>query len=57
MQLVTYTELVEIHGQKPAYRLLLAVERLAQIRDDIASLDMNDRFDKALRALADVNFA
>lgn len=57
MQHVTFSELAMRFGKRPAFNMLRTLERLAQIRDEIASLDMETRFQKALQALSEIDFA
>lgn len=54
---VTYKELAARHGKRPAFNLLCLVERLAQIRNKIASIDLETRFQQALKVLSETNFA
>lgn len=57
MHYVTYNDMAARYGKHPAFKLLLTIERLAQIRDEITSIDLETRFQKALQALSDINFA
>lgn len=57
MQHITFNDLSVRYGRRPAFSLLLTIERLAQIRDEITSIDLNTRFEKALHALSNINFA
>lgn len=54
---VTFRELAERYGKHPAFNLLCLIERLAQIRNEIVSMDLEARFEKALKALSQTNFA
>jgi hypothetical protein len=55
MKLVTFSAIAARHGRGPAFKLLRTVERLADIRDEIISLDLDTRFEKALKALSGPN--
>ena len=55
--LITYNDLVTRYGNPQAFDLLLAVEKLARIRHDINLLDEETRFQRALEALNQVDFA
>ncbi len=57
MEYVTYKDIVALHGSRPAFNMLLTLERLARIGDEMASIDLDARFDKALHALSDTDFA
>jgi hypothetical protein len=57
MEKITYNDLVERYGRVMAFDLLLLVERLAKIRDDIATFDEETRFQRAVEALNEVDFA
>lgn len=54
---ITYQDLVRRYGQPMAFDLLLSVEKLAKIRDDISAADEETRFQKALNALDNIDFA
>ena len=57
MEPITYQDLVVRYGNAAAFDLLLSVERLAKINSDIINLEEEERFQKALQALNDMNFA
>ena len=57
MENITYTDLVGCFGKDNAHQLLLAVEKVAQIQNDIILIDQDIRFKKALEALNEINFA
>jgi hypothetical protein len=56
-QPVKYNDLVVRYGNPAAYDLLLSVEKLAKIRNDLVSLDEEARFQRALAALSEIDFA
>jgi hypothetical protein len=57
MQTVTYNDMVARYGTAPAFDLLLTLENLARITTDIHAIDEETRFQKALEALHNINFA
>jgi len=57
MKYVTYSDLAARHGKRPAHSLLKCIERLAQIKHEVISMDMDARFERALKALSDIDFA
>jgi hypothetical protein len=57
MDRIRYQDLVTRYGNAAAYDLLLSVEKLAHINSDIISFEEEERFQKALEALNDINFA
>jgi len=57
MENITYNDLVKRYGHDMAFNLLLSVEKLAKIKNDIATLDEETRFQRALDALDETNFA
>lgn len=54
---ITYADLVDRFGNHSARGLLRAVENLAQVKNDIVLFDHNARFQSALEALNNINFA
>lgn len=54
---VTYKDLVARYGQRPAVNTLYLLEKLTKIQHEIISIDMDHRFDKALKALSDIDFS
>jgi len=57
MQVITYNDIAALHGKKTAYSTLRVLETVAQIRDEIISLDMETRFQNALKAICEIDFA
>lgn len=57
MPSITYDDLVRFYGNVRSYYLLLALERLAQITSDIQGMDEDCRFQAALEALNNIDFA
>ena len=57
MDTVTYTDMVNRYGNTAAFDLLLSVERLAKIKDEINLADEETRFQRALEALNQIDFA
>jgi hypothetical protein len=55
MQSITYSEIAARHGRRPALQMLQTIERLANIKDEIISLDLDARFEKALKILSDID--
>jgi hypothetical protein len=56
-QQITYNDMVTRYGSIQAFNLLLMVEKLAKIRDEISLIDEETRFQRALDALNDIDFA
>ena len=56
MQYATYSDLSALYGKRRSFDLLLQFERMTQIRDEIISIDLDARFEKAFKALCDINF-
>ena len=54
---VTYTDLVKRHGRVKAFDLLRSIETLASVNDKINLADEEARFQRALEALTNINFA
>ena len=54
---ITYRDMVTKFGETRAFDLLLTVERLAKINENIAQTDEEVRFQTALDALNEINFA
>ncbi len=54
---LTYRELVRLYGTRAAYELLLTVERQGNVKRNVIYLNMDVRFQRALEALNDGNFA
>jgi ACT domain-containing protein len=54
---IKYQDLVTRYGDAAAYDLLLSVEKLAKINSDIIRFEEEERFQKALEALNEINFA
>jgi hypothetical protein len=54
---ITYQDLIVCYGNPTAFDLLRLVERLARIKNEIIYLDKEVRFQRALDALNEVNFA
>ena len=57
MENIKYSDMVKRHGEVMAFDLLLSVEKLAKIKDDINLADEETRFQRALDALNQINFA
>jgi hypothetical protein len=57
MHTVTYKDMVARYGDTQAFDLLLTVEKLAKIKSDLHMLDEETRFQRALDALDEINFA
>jgi len=57
MDNVTYTDMVKRYGNVAAFDLLLSVERLAKIKNEIVLSDEETRFQQALEALSQIDFA
>ena len=57
MDHITYQELVDRYGKKQADIYLYAFEHMARINKEIISIEKEDRFQKALEALNEINFA
>jgi hypothetical protein len=57
MMNVTYHDMVRRYGSAQAFGLLLTVEKLAKIKHDTHSADEETRFQRALAALENINFA
>lgn len=57
MEKITYQDLIARYGSTRAFDLLLTVEKLAKIKNDIDTFDEGARFERALEALNDHNFA
>ncbi len=57
MQTVTYSDLVERHGQLSALKFLRTLEKMADIQPDIVSFDCEARFQKAFQALCAMDFS
>jgi hypothetical protein len=57
MQHVTYSDMTARYGQYSAFDLLRSIEQLAQIDDDTIADNLEERFQKAIRALSEINFA
>jgi len=57
MKHVTYIDIARRHGDHRAMNLLLTIENLAQIKDGVTSLNPEERFQKAFKALTAINFA
>lgn len=57
MQYATYSDLSALYGKRRAFDLLVSFERMTQIRNEIISLDLDARFEKAFKALCNINFA
>jgi len=57
MQRITYKDLVDRYGNTVAFDLLLSVEKLAKIQNEMISLEEEDRFQVALDALNEIDFA
>ena len=50
--LVSYADLAERHGRKPALKLLHQLEQIAKIESEtVTSMDLNARFDRALKII------
>ena len=54
---VTYNDMAIVHGKRSALQLLWMLEKLAQIKNEISSIDLEARFERALKALCETNFA
>jgi hypothetical protein len=54
---LTYGYVAAVHGRRPAFQLLRTLEKLAEIKDDIASIDLEARFERAVKVLCEINFA
>ena len=57
MDRVTYQDLVVRYGNPLAFDLLLTIEKLAKVKNEAQVFDENDRLQRALNALNEVNFA
>jgi hypothetical protein len=58
MVYITYKDLVVRYGNKNARDMIRAIETLAQIQNEIVTpINQNDRLQRALDALNEVNFA
>ena len=57
MSNVTYNDMIKRYGNAQAFDLLLTVERLAKIKDEISLADEETRFQRALLALDNIDFA
>jgi len=57
MHYVTFSDMAARHGKHPAFKLLCLIERLAQIGDEITSIDLEARFQRAVQALSNIDFA
>jgi len=57
MEYVTYKDLSARYGRRKALNTLSVIEKLAQTQSDIITLNLDERFDKALQALSNINFA
>ncbi len=56
--LVSYTDLADRHGRRPALKVLCQLERLADIEPKaVVSLDFDARFDRALTIVSRSNAA
>jgi hypothetical protein len=56
MEHVTYSEIAMRYGRRPALRILRTVETIADIRYDTTPIDLEARFERALKALAETDF-
>lgn len=54
---VTYDDLVKRFGDDRAQELLQTIENLADIHNETISFDQSTRFNRALAALNDIDFA
>lgn len=57
MDRLTYSDLIACYGRDSAQYVLRAIERLAEIKNDIQSMDCETRLQAALDALNDVDCA
>jgi hypothetical protein len=57
MDRVTYQDLVVRYGHPLAFDLLLTIEKLARTAKNIHLLDEDERLQKALNALNNINFS
>jgi len=57
MVTVTYKDMTVKYGKRPAFQLLRTLEKLTHIKDEIASMDLEARFDKAIKAIVETDFA
>jgi hypothetical protein len=57
MNHITYSELVSYYGRRQALKFLSLLERLGQIKSDIIMFDLDARFQNALEALNNIDFA
>lgn len=57
MEYVTYKDLSARYGRRKALKTLSLLEKLTQTQNDIITLNQDERFDKALQALNNINFA
>jgi hypothetical protein len=53
MDHVTFSDIVERHGISRAMTLLRTIEKLAQIKSEIISMDCDTRFAKAFNAMCE----
>ena len=53
MEHVTFADIAERHGVARAINLLRTIERLAQIKNEILSMDCDTRFEKAFRTMCE----
>ena len=57
MSMITYADLVNVYGKERAFGVLQSVEQAAQIGQDQGQDDEAGRFQRALDALSEINFA
>jgi len=55
MDYITYKDLAARYGQRPALNILYLLERLTKIQNEITSMNVDARFDRAIKALADTD--
>ncbi len=58
LNLVSFSDIVERHGQRPALELVRTIEKLAHIEDAaVVPINQEARFRKAIEAISKINFA
>ena len=57
MSTITYADVVNVYGEKRALGVLLSVEQAARIEHAAEQDDETTRFQRALDALSEINFA
>ena len=57
MSTITYADVVNVYGEKRALGVLLSVEQAARIEPAAEQDDETTRFQRALDALSEINFA